>query len=731
MPGSLRHIGNNSSLAAARPKVDLTYALVTPARNEARFIERTVQSVVTQTKLPVRWIIVSNGSTDGTDEIVQKAICRHPWIELIRIAGSDERSFVAKAHAFNAGYQRLDGIPYGILGNLDADVSFDAEFFAFLMERFAEAPDLGIAGTPFLEGGAQLYDYRFTNIHHVSGCCQLFRRDCLEALGGYIPVEGGLDAIAVMAARMLGWKTRTFVEKVSIHHRKMGLAGRSSAGMWFRQGERDYMLGNHPLWQLARSIYQSKSRPYLTRGLLLWSGYAYAFLRGAERRVSNELMRFHQAEQKLRLRRIWPGFSSIRREAEGPLQVADLSLSESLFRLGNWMEAHDYKGYEPFDGLGSYLRPFTFGNQFLERVLMQAVRRTPLNLRPYLGIKPLESTKGRGYMARGYLVRWKQTGRDEYRDKAIACLEWLIHNKSPLYPEYSWGNHFDYASRAGRYAKHESTIVWTALIGQAFLDAYEELSDERYLDVARSVCSWILKLPREITPNGTCLSYLAPRQISIHNSNLLGAAMLARTARYTGSSELLAVARAAVEYSCGAQLSDGGWYYGEASIYRWIDSFHTGYNLDSLQSYIESTGDQAFRPYLERGFHYFKTNFFEPGGTPKYYHDRTYPIDIQCAAQAIETFANFSECDPEALHRGSEVARWTIRNMQDPVGYFYYRRSPRGIARTPMLHWGQATMYRALALLSLKLEHETRHSPDRSVDGRLEPATGCVPSLRS
>jgi len=720
-------------MKAAPTTSDLSYVLVTPARNEAGFIERTLQSVVTQTKLPIRWVIVSDGSTDGTDEIVQTWARPHPWIELIRLAGSEERTFVGKARAFNTGYKRLCGVPYEILGNLDADVSFDAEYFAFLLEKFAEVPDLGIAGTPYLEGGAQHYDYRFTNIQHVAGCCQLFRRDCLKALGGYLPVDGGLDTIAVTTARMLGWKTRTFVEKVSVHHRRIGSAGRSSRPTWFRQGEKDYLLGNHPVWQLARSIYQSKSKPYLTRGLLLCCGYASAFLRRAERRVSNELLRFHQAEQRQRLKRLVLHFLPIRRQPERPLQSGDLSLSESLFRLGSWVEAHEYKGYEPFDGLGSHFRPFTFKHQFLERVLMQAVRRSPLNTRPLLGIKPLESTKGRGYMARGYLVRWRQTGRDDYREKANACLEWLIRNKSPLYPEYSWGNHFDYASRAGRYSKHESIIVWTALIGQAFLDGYEQLSDERYLDVTRSICSWILKLPRETTPNGACLSYLAARQISIHNSNLLGAAVLARTAKHTGSSELLAVAKAAVEYSCGAQLSDGAWYYGEAPIYHWIDSFHTGYNLDSLQSYIESTGDQTFRPHLDRGFHYFKTNFFEPDGTPKYYPDRTYPIDIQCAAQAIETLVNFSECDPEAVPRASAVARWTIRNMQDPVGYFYYRKSARSIARTPMLHWGQATMYRALALLSLKLEHERRRSSglDSGLDLGTRPGTSHVPNLIS
>ena len=182
--------------------------------------------------------------------------------------------------------------------------------------------------------------------------------------------------------------------------------------------------------------------------------------------------------------------------------------------------------------------------------------------------------------------------------------------------------------------------------------------------------------------------------------------MLARTAKHTGTAEFSDVANAAMEYSCSRQLPDGAWYYGEDANCHWIDNFHTGYNLDSIKCYIESSGDQTFKPQLDLGFRYFKTTFVEPSGRPKYYHDRAYPIDIQCAAQAIETLAKFAADDPEALPTALKVARWTIRNMQDPSGYFYYRRYPLLVARTPMLHWGQATMYRALALLLLKREHE-------------------------
>lgn len=379
-------------------------------------------------------------------------------------------------------------------------------------------------------------------------------------------------------------------------------------------------------------------------------------------------------------------------------------LKKSIKKLENWVEDHHYKAYEPFDGLSTYLQPLTFGNLFLDRLLLQLVRQSPINLRPLLGIKPLESTKGRGYMAAGYLTMLKITGQEHYKKKALMCLDWLMENKSPKFKKYSWANHFAFTSRTGRYEADESIIVWTCLIGQAFLDAYEMFKIEKYLKVAISVCDWILELPRERTDKGNCISYYAFAQSSIHNSNMLGAAMLGRTAKYTGNVELLNVAKEAMEYSVSRQLSNGAWYYGEAANQHWIDNFHTGYNLDSLKCYIESTGDRNYDENLRRSFDYFKRTFFEDNGRPKYYHNRVYPVDSQCASQAMETLANFSEYDDSSLTLGLKVAAWTINNMQDDEGYFYYRQYPLGIkAKTPMLHWGQATTYKALTCLLSKM----------------------------
>jgi biofilm PGA synthesis N-glycosyltransferase PgaC len=281
---------------------NLTYVLITPARNEADLIEQTIQSVISQTVLPKKWVIVSDGSTDGTDEIVQKYLADYPWMELVRMPERTERHFGAKVRSFNAGYHRAKDLSFDIVGNLDADITFDKQYFDFLLSKFGADSLLGVVGTPFVEGTTS-YDFRFTSVEHVSGACQLFRRQCFEDIGGYTPVKGGgIDWIAVTTARMKGWKTRTFVEQVCHHHRPMGTASAGRLEANFKLGRQDYYLGGHPLWQLVRGCYQMVRSPYLLGGLFLLAGYGWAWITRAPRPISAELIQFHQGEQMHRLR---------------------------------------------------------------------------------------------------------------------------------------------------------------------------------------------------------------------------------------------------------------------------------------------------------------------------------------------------------------------------------------------------------------------------------------------
>jgi biofilm PGA synthesis N-glycosyltransferase PgaC len=280
-----------------------TYVLVTPARNEARYIAGTIRSVIAQTVPPRQWVIVSDGSADGTDAIVSGFLAAYPWIRFVRIPERGQRDFGAKVHAFNMGYAALRDVQHDIVGSLDADITFGPDYFEFLLARFAEDPGLGVAGTPFIESGTS-YDYRFTSLEHVSGACQLFRRDCFEEIGGYVPIPGGgVDWVAVTTARMKGWRTRTFVERSCCHHRPMGTAsGRVKA--WYQRGRQDYYLGGRLLWQMLRACFQMTRRPYIGGGALLLAGYLSALLTRTPRPVPLALMKFHRREQMNRLRRV-------------------------------------------------------------------------------------------------------------------------------------------------------------------------------------------------------------------------------------------------------------------------------------------------------------------------------------------------------------------------------------------------------------------------------------------
>jgi glycosyltransferase involved in cell wall biosynthesis len=291
----------NAMIPASVP--NLSYVLITPARNEEAAIEKTIQSVIAQSKRPVRWVIVSDGSTDGTDDIVKRYLRDHDWMDFCRMPEHRERTFAAKVSCFNAGYERVRGLEYDLIGSLDADISFGSDYFEFLLRKFGGDDQLGVAGTPFVEGVSGTYNYSFTNIEHVSGACQVFRRKCFEDIGGYTPVKaGGIDWIAVTTARMKGWKTRTFPEKTCFHHRPMGTANSGSLRAWFKHGNKDYYLGGHPLWMVFRTPYQMASRPYVLGGLCLLCGYIWAAVSGMKRPISRELMEFTRQEQMARLR---------------------------------------------------------------------------------------------------------------------------------------------------------------------------------------------------------------------------------------------------------------------------------------------------------------------------------------------------------------------------------------------------------------------------------------------
>lgn len=280
----------------------LRYVLITPARNEAAFIERTILSVVSQTARPLKWVIVSDGSTDGTDELVSRYAKENPWIELVRVPDRGERHFSGKVHAFNLGYEHVKKLDFDVIASMDADISFAPDLVEYLLGKLVENPKLGVTGAPFRENDSS-YDFRFSSTKHVSGAFQLFRRKCFEEIGGYVPVKGGgIDVIAVLTAQMKGWDTRTFPEKHYDHHRPMGTAKNKLLSVKYKDGQKDYYLGGHPLWELFRGVYQMTKSPIFLGGVALMTGYAWSWVRRMPRPISPELMRFRRGSQMARLK---------------------------------------------------------------------------------------------------------------------------------------------------------------------------------------------------------------------------------------------------------------------------------------------------------------------------------------------------------------------------------------------------------------------------------------------
>jgi poly-beta-1,6-N-acetyl-D-glucosamine synthase len=281
------------------------YIVVTPARNEAAFIKKTIESMIRQTVLPLKWMIVDDGSTDETAEIVSQYLPDYPWINLVRSEKRKERNFAGKVNAFNAGLERTQDIPWEFVCNLDGDISFDPDHFEFLLGRCVSDPQLGVVGTTFREEGFDLARDVVDWESHVGGQCQMFRRECFEEIGGYVPVAtGGIDWVAVITARMKGWKTRSFAEREFYHFRPMGTAGGGSLTSAYRYGRKDYCIGSHPLWELARVARRLWRRPYLLSGIVLAAGYGWAWINRTPRGVSKELIQFHRREQMTKLKKI-------------------------------------------------------------------------------------------------------------------------------------------------------------------------------------------------------------------------------------------------------------------------------------------------------------------------------------------------------------------------------------------------------------------------------------------
>lgn len=283
--------------------MNLTYVLITAARNEESYIEKTIETIVAQTVLPKRWVIVSDGSTDRTDDIVKHYAENHNFIRLFRMEPDCQRNFASKVFAVRAGLEQIEDIQYDIFGNLDADVSFGPNFYEYLLNRFSENDKLGIAGgvrNDFYNG--KIHKQRYYNKTSISGAVQTFRRQCYEEIGGYFPLQtGGEDTVAEVTARMRGWQTQAYFEIPVVHHRRTGTAVMNILATRFDEGYRDAMFGNHPMYHMINCAVKMLQPPYCVGGILRMCGYIWASMTGGKKKVSKEFIKYIRWEQMRKL----------------------------------------------------------------------------------------------------------------------------------------------------------------------------------------------------------------------------------------------------------------------------------------------------------------------------------------------------------------------------------------------------------------------------------------------
>jgi poly-beta-1,6-N-acetyl-D-glucosamine synthase len=276
-----------------------SYVLITAAYNEEANIEKTIESVLSQTLLPLRWVVVSDGSVDQTDEIVEKYANRHSFIRFLRVVRAPGRSFGSKVRALHAGNAMLKDVGYEFIGNLDADVSVPPSYFEDLISHFAGRPLLGLAGGFVVEESyGEFRDRKQNRVYSVAHAAQVVRRGCYEAIGGYAVLEyGGEDWHAQTCAKMNGWEVEAFPELKIFHHRLTGEADNLLRHK-FRQGRMDYSFGSYPLFETLKCLERVSARPFFIGSLTRLAGFICSWICQEQRPVSEEFIAYLRAEQK-------------------------------------------------------------------------------------------------------------------------------------------------------------------------------------------------------------------------------------------------------------------------------------------------------------------------------------------------------------------------------------------------------------------------------------------------
>jgi rhamnogalacturonyl hydrolase YesR len=391
----------------------------------------------------------------------------------------------------------------------------------------------------------------------------------------------------------------------------------------------------------------------------------------------------------------------------------------ALFKIKTYCEKEKYKGWDPFDGLNSRIfqaLPYFKTKPFWRLCVIQGFKRCPVNLRRIAMIPKEHNAKGIGLFLQGYcnllkIVRqWPNMIEllgTEYELKAKVCdvAELLIAMQSKGgYHGACWGYNFDWQARGGLFfPAYTPTVVATNFCATALMEAYEVTGVKRYLDIALTSAEFLMQdLHRHECEEGFLFSYSPlPGNDTVYNASLLGSRLLAYCYHYTGNQEYLEAAKASVSACCKAQAADGSWIYGLGPTQGWIDSYHTGYNLDGLIGYEEMTGDKSFHKHIEKGYHYYKNHFFDEDGEPWHFIGHKYPIDIHCPGQLLVTMARLHEYNKDQP-LAEKVLCWAITNMQDKKGYFYYQLKKPMSTKISYMRWSNAFMFCAMSYYLLE-----------------------------
>jgi len=366
-----------------------------------------------------------------------------------------------------------------------------------------------------------------------------------------------------------------------------------------------------------------------------------------------------------------------------------MDIEKELAALKQYAGDKDFSGYDPYDALNSpIIRLLSFNLKYCRIAWTQFFRRFPVNLRPLFQLPEGHNPKGLGLFLWGFAKLVKRSRTEDDMQVIHHLVDLIEKTGSKGYSGFCWGYNFPWQSRAFFLPRGTPTIVNSSFIGHALLDTYQVTGIPKTLEMAMSIKDFILKdLNRFQEKDTICFSYTPTDTTRIHNANLLGASLLIRLFNLSREPELEEIARMSLNYSLRHQRDDGSWFYAETEYQKWIDSFHTGYNLQAIRYFMEQDGWDHLKTPFERGVAFYRDNFFMDDGTPKYYHDRVYPIDIHAPAQAIVFFSGMGTRYKSLTDR---IMHWMITHLYSGRGYYYFRKFPRWTIRIPYMRWSPA-----------------------------------------